>query len=175
MPLSKAPPGSLDAVNAFVYNCDCVPFLSVRAGREMFAAMHALDDNCREHLVGADAAAGSSSHGALTKTIAKVAFGKAEVPEAMVALARERVAKLPVLEAAPELLIPSKRVTWMRPDSAGGFDGQVCDTERLAEAVLGGVPLGVSMLTDHMTDNYERALNKLAPTAGTAAPKQKSA
>lgn len=175
MPLSKAPPGSLDAVNAFVYNCDCVPFISVRAGREMFAAMHALDDSCREHLAGADAAAGSSSHGALTKTIAKVAFGKAEVPEAMVALARERVAKLPVLEGAPELLIPSKRVTWMRPDSAGGFDGQVCDTERLAEAVLGGVPLGISMLTDHMTDNYERALNKLAPTAGTAAPKQKSA
>ena len=61
MPLSKAPPGSLDAVNAFVYNCDCVPFISVRAGREMFAATHALDDSCREHLAGADAAAGSSS------------------------------------------------------------------------------------------------------------------
>ena len=42
-PLSSAPPGSLDAVAAFVGGVDCVPTLSVAAGRLLFAQLHTLD------------------------------------------------------------------------------------------------------------------------------------
>ena len=36
------------------------------------------------------------------------------------------------------------------------------DCCRLAEATLGGIPLGFRMLSDHMTDGYEASLEYLA-------------
>ena len=125
----------------------------------MFAAMHGIDE-------ASGAALGSATE------VMRVAAGRAPPPAELRDKAKLCVAKLPELDAAPELCIPARRVTWMRPlkTAAGAFDALVCDTAQLAEAVLGGVPLGASMLSDHMTDNYERSLDALAPSA--AQPKK---
>lgn len=145
-PFSAAPPGAIDAISAFVYADDCVPFLSVRAGREMFAAMHGIDEVARTM---------ASTEVLLT------AAGRSPASDELATQAYERVATLADLNAAPELLMPAATFLWMRSTSMGAFDVVECNTTAVAEAVIGGIPLGVKMLADHMTDKYETALDTL--------------
>ena len=99
---------------------------------------------------------------------------QAPPPAELAELGQERVRLLSDLSASPELLIPAATFTWMRPSSgatpAGGgcYDAVACDTAKVAESVLGGIPLGVRMIADHMTAAYEAALDALSNSPAAA-------
>ena len=160
-PLVKAPHGSLANASAFVHARDCVPFLSVRAGRQLFAALHAVDEEHTSFLP--DAA-----------SRAQVVQGGAPPPQGLVTLAGKRVAKLPEIDKAPELLMPASSFVWIRSaalDFGDAADAVSCDTTAAADAVLGGVPVAAQMLTDHQAPSYEAALAAMALATPKPLPK----
>merc|ERR1719424_1214124 len=88
-------------VRAFLHGEDCVPFLSVDAGRRLLASLRA-------------AGTIADTHSALA--VSRMVFGRC-APSADLVAAVSRAARgvdLPRVERAPRLLIPASSVVWVR-------------------------------------------------------------
>ena len=126
-----------------MYGGDCVPFLSIDAGRRLLAGLRAVDEY-----------AGTQSMNHTSRII----FGQQPAEAALAARVEETGAALRAIELAPRLCIPAARVLWLtRAHGSCTCDAVACAPEELAAV---GIGLTRTMMSDHMVDKYEGALSE---------------
>eukprot|EP00966_Prymnesium_polylepis_P011144 256186-Prymnesium_polylepis.2 len=144
------PYGYVENVHAFVYGSDCVPFLSLRAGRELFTALYAVHARAPTVIGGSGA-------------VLRCAAGRAALPPELVAAAHERVAALPVLDKAPELIVPARSACWVRPDDA--VDGRYDAVRAVGCELLRSRACAATRAVGAHTPTADRAAHTRSPGA----------
>ena len=157
------------SISAFIHSEDCVPFLSVDAGRRLLSGLRAVEEHANSQP---------------PAYYARIALGRRAPDEALIrkAEAGARGDDLKPIQLAPSLRIPAACVVWLRPRTPGfwatrggrwwrrlrtqrgassaedprSYDAVVCSPALLCEQ---GIGLSLSMLKDHFVDGYERALS----------------
>ena len=131
---------------AYIHDNDVVPFLSVSAVRRMVSLLDAVDNETE-----------------------KIWFWKRwrifyeydSIPDQITksVLATELTcAKNESVDGECTMIIPARRVVWCKHNFAGRFEAFACDPFKVAE---GNIFLCPDMLTDHLPEQYEDALDAL--------------
>ena len=136
---------------AYIHDNDVVPHLSVSAVRRLAFLFDAVDQQS-----------------------AKLRFWQRwrifyeydEIPDnftrGVVMKAAEGMGPTRAVQGACELIIPARVVVWCDQNELGKFEAIACDPKKVAQ---GHVYLSQDMLTDHLPEQYENALDALVKTA----------
>lgn len=157
--VANAPPDAvkkaMENTVAYINDNDVVPFLSVCAVRRMVNLLDAVD-NQTEHIW-------------FWKRW-KIFYGYNAIPVGLIknVLDAEKSmctkTKSAGDESALPLFIPARSVVWIKQISAGKCEASDCDPEKIA---AGNIFLCPDMLSDHMPEQYENALDSILDSGQT--------
>jgi hypothetical protein len=135
---------------AYINDNDVVPFLSVAAVRRMVKLLDAVDNE--------------------TENIWfwkrwKIFYEYDPIPEhitkSVLAVENARNNASSAVEGEFEMSIPARRVIWCKHNFAGRYEAFSCDPRKVA---AGNIFLTPDMLSDHMPEQYEDALDEVLET-----------
>jgi hypothetical protein len=139
---------AIDNTLCYIHDNDCVPFLSVMCIRRLATLMDTVD-NRTEHMW------------AFRRF--KIFWEWEKIPQELiddVKLAEANKEGVQRCEGASRLIIPAKMVVWMKKNFAGGsYEGFGCDPSAVADL---NIFCCQDMITDHLVEPYEDALDELA-------------
>jgi hypothetical protein len=138
---------AIDNTLCYIHDNDCVPFLSVMCIRRLATLMDTVD-NRTEHMW------------AFRRF--KIFWEWEKIPQELiddVKLAEANKEGVKSCNGASRLIIPAKLVVWMKKNFAGSYEGFGCDPSAVADL---NVFCCQDMITDHLVEPYEDALDALA-------------
>jgi hypothetical protein len=131
---------------AYIHDNDVVPFLSVAAVRRLVRLLDTVDNE--------------------TEKIYfwnrwKIFYEYAPIPETITKNVLDEIRNMSLgsfsaVEGEYEMIIPARRIVWCKHNFAGKFEAFSCDAEKLSS---GNIFLTADMISDHMPENYEDALD----------------
>lgn len=135
---------AIDHSLAYVHDNDCVPFLSVAAVRRLAALMDTVD-NRTEHI--------------WFYRRFKMFWEWEAIPnEIFDDVAAVEKGKSVAGKNATKLVIPARLVVWMKNTGSGTFNAYGCEANAFADE---NIFLNPDMVSDHMVEPYEDALDSL--------------
>lgn len=131
---------------AYIHDNDVVPFLSVAAVRRLVRLLDIVDNE--------------------TEKIYfwnrwKIFYEYAPIPESITKSVLAEIHNMSqgsfsAVEGEYNMIIPARRIVWCKQNFAGKFEAFSCDAEKVAS---GNIFLTADMISDHMPENYEDALD----------------
>jgi hypothetical protein len=134
---------------AYIHDNDVVPFLSVAAIRRLTRLLDAVD-NETEHIY--------------FWNRWKIFYEYAPIPEKIIKSVLNEIktmsgGSLRAVDGEHNMIIPARRVVWCKHDFISKkCDAFSCDPEKIAQ---GNIFLTSDMISDHMPENYEDALDSI--------------
>lgn len=138
---------AIDNSLCYIHDNDCVPLLSVMCIRRLANLMDAVD-NKTEHMW------------ALRRF--KLFWEWEPIPDDIVKAvnqAEKDCARSIAIDGASKLMIPAKLVIWMKRNGVGKFEGIGCSPSAVSDL---NIFCCEDMISDHMPEQYEDALDALA-------------
>lgn len=131
---------------AYIHDNDVVPFLSVAAVRRLIRLLDTVD-NETEHIY--------------FWNRWKIFYEYAPIPESITKRVLSELENMnqgshSAVEGEYNMIIPARRIVWFKQNHAGTFEVFSCDPEKVA---AGNIFLTTDMISDHMPENYEDALD----------------
>ncbi|CAB9511778.1 Sn1-specific diacylglycerol lipase [Seminavis robusta] len=127
---------------AFIHDNDVVPFLSVSAVRRMINLLDSVD--CHTESIW------FWKRWRIFNDYDKV---PSEITNSVL-----NVAERGAVDGEYNMCIPARNVVWCKQNILGRFEAFCCDPQKVAQ---GNIFLSVDMLTDHLPEQYENALDAL--------------
>jgi hypothetical protein len=134
---------------AYIHDNDVVPFLSVAAIRRLTRLLDAVD-NETEHIY--------------FWNRWKIFYEYAPIPDKIIKSVLNEIktmsgGSLRAVDGEHNMIIPARRVVWCKHDFISKkCDAFSCDPEKIAQ---GNIFLTSDMISDHMPENYEDALDSI--------------
>jgi hypothetical protein len=138
---------AIDNTLCYIHDNDCVPFLSIMCVRRLATLMDTVD-NRTQHMW------------AFRRF--KIFWEWEKIPQELiddVQLAEADKEGAKRCNGASRLVIPAKLVVWMKKNFAGSYEGFGCDPSAVADL---NIFCCQDMITDHLVEPYEDALDELA-------------
>lgn len=148
---AKSIQDAIDNCTAFIHDNDCIPFLSVTCIRRLATLMDTVD-NKTEHM--------------WFYRRFRLFWEYEEIPQDLIddVTLAEKNSNMSTrdIDGASKLEIPASVVIWMKKNFAGSFEAIGCSPSKVAEL---NVFCCEDMVSDHMPEQYENALDILVEEA----------